>query len=583
MDLQDRVRRLEGRLERANLAREEAETLLEHKSLELFEANSRLTLLNEWLESTVEQRTTELREALAHAEAATRMKSEFLATMSHEIRTPMNGVLGTLDLLLEMELSCEQRHLAEVADGASRQLLGLLDDLLDLSKIESGEARLQLQPVSIPHIVGSVVELFRAKGAAKGVKLQAIVDLDDEGWVMADPAYLRRALFNLVGNATKFTDVGSVTVRASRTNDDQVRIDVADTGPGIPAAEQQKLFQAFSQVSTANTRAEGTGLGLAITQRLVEELGGKITIESDSDAGAVFSMVMPLPHTDAPAPSKAAQTIEQEAVEVDLSGLDILVVDDVPTNQMVAQTLLQRLGAQVTLADNGQEAVDFVMAQRFDLVLMDVSMPVMNGYQATREIRARGLDKRVLPILGLTAHAFDEDIESCLAAGMNDFVAKPIRRSRLLPLLNKYLKPSTLNPETGGVSDANSVERKHRKKTKAMIPPPAVIEADVLEQLAADVGDEMVPVLLDQFVSEIERRVSSIHARAEEGDIRGSGDEAHALKSTAGTFGALSFRDCLAAIEEAGARNDADGVTGRLGNLKHLADKVVSEVAHLSA
>jgi PAS domain S-box-containing protein len=374
------------------------------------------------------QDVTEVAEARDAALAAAEAKAQFLANMSHEIRTPMNGVLGVLHLLKSEPLSDDGRRLLDEAVGCGHMLAELLNDVIDFSKIEAGRLELSPEPVDPAAVLRSVTDLLRPQATAAGLWLRIDAD-DDLGWRALDPVRLRQVLFNLVGNAVKFTRTGGVDVRLSacwRGEAPALRFEVTDTGVGISDEAQASLFQRFHQADGSTTRRfGGSGLGLAISQRLAELLGGEITVRSLPGVGSVFTVEITAPR--APAPK-----VEASAGSDLLSGLRVLVVEDNPTNRLIASRLLEHLGAEVETADDGRMGVDAVARGSFDLIFMDVQMPVMDGVEATRLIRAMPLPASGTPILAMTANALQHQTDAYLAAGMNGVVSKPLSPSVLI-------------------------------------------------------------------------------------------------------------------------------------------------------
>jgi signal transduction histidine kinase len=368
------------------------------------------------------QDVTEVAEARDAALAAAEAKAQFLANMSHEIRTPMNGVLGVLHLLKSEPLSDDGRRLLDEAVGCGHMLAELLNDVIDFSKIEAGRLELSPEPVDPAAVLRSVTDLLRPQATAAGLWLRIDAD-DDLGWRALDPVRLRQVLFNLVGNAVKFTRTGGVDVRLGacwRGEAPALRFEVTDTGVGISDEAQASLFQRFHQADGSTTRRfGGSGLGLAISQRLAELLGGEITVRSLPGVGSVFTVEITAP--PAPAPK-----VEASAGSDLLSGLRVLVVEDNPTNRLIAGRLLEHLGAEVETADDGRMGVDAVARGSFDLIFMDIQMPVMDGVEATRLIRAMPLPASATPILAMTANALQHQTEAYLAAGMNGVVSKPL-------------------------------------------------------------------------------------------------------------------------------------------------------------
>jgi signal transduction histidine kinase/CheY-like chemotaxis protein len=369
-------------------------------------------------------------EAQRSAEAATEAKSQFLANMSHEIRTPMNGVLGVLHLLEREQLSADGRVLLTEAQGCGRMLAQLLNDVIDFSKIEAGRLELAPEPLDVADVLDSVVGMLRPQAEAKGLKLTSSRSGAD-GWIVADPVRLRQALFNLIGNAVKFTAAGRVEARllVAEQGDGarRVRFEIEDTGVGIPSDAQRALFQRFTQADGSTARQfGGSGLGLAITRTLAEMMGGEVGFTSCEGAGSTFWFDVP-----APAAARGEQP-GPELLSGDLSGLSILVVEDNPTNRLVASKILEGLGATVDVAVDGLLGVEAVRDARYDLVLMDVQMPRMDGVEATRCIRALKGPEAATPIIGLTANALSHQRSAYLAAGMDGVSAKPISPADLL-------------------------------------------------------------------------------------------------------------------------------------------------------
>ncbi len=367
-------------------------------------------------------------DAQAEAEAANEAKARFLANMSHEIRTPLNGVMGVLHLLKQEPLTDQGRILLEDAQACGQMLGGLLNDVIDFSKIEAGRLELRPEPVDPQQVIDGVVRLLRPQAEARGLQLIADYQLDGT-WVCLDPLRLRQALFNLVGNAIKFTLKGQVTVRAGQVpgdNGTRLQIEVIDTGVGIPAHVQPRLFDRFDQGDSSTTRQfGGSGLGLAISRRLAELMGGGIGFSSVEGEGSTFWLEVAAPVVEARAPS-------EEAEMGVLSDLRILVVEDNATNRMIASRILAQLGAEVETAEDGLLGVEAAARGGFDLILMDVQMPGIDGLEAARRIRDLDGPSARTPIIALTANVMSHQKQAYLEAGMDGVVGKPISPVELM-------------------------------------------------------------------------------------------------------------------------------------------------------
>jgi len=400
------------------------------------------------LEVTVEQRTLALSIAKEAAEAANRAKSTFLANMSHELRTPMNAIMGMTSLAQRRAADPKLRDQLAKIDLASRHLLAVINDILDISKIEADRLTLERIDFRIKECVENLVDLIGQRAQEKGLVFQVdlpedLVGLDLRG----DPLRLGQILLNLVGNAIKFTPAGAVHLRmrcVSRHPDRVViRFEIQDTGIGMSAEEQQRLFTAFEQADSSMTRKYGgTGLGLAISKRLVHLMGGDIGVESQPDAGSTFWFTAcfdrPLSAVS-PAPT-VAQNAEAQ-LQACAAGRRILLAEDEPINQEVSIEMLEDAGFSVDLAEDGAAAVDMARRENYDVILLDMQMPKLNGVEAARQIRALPAYART-PILAVTANAFSDDRERCLAAGMNDHIAKPVDAAALYATLLKWLPPA---------------------------------------------------------------------------------------------------------------------------------------------
>jgi PAS domain S-box-containing protein len=369
------------------------------------------------------------------AQAAAEAKAQFLANMSHEIRTPMNGVLGVLHLLKREALSESGQALLDEALGCGSMLAELLNDIIDFSKIEAGRLELSPEPVDAAAILTGVTNLLRAEAEAKGLYLRTVIT-PDVGWVSIDPVRLRQVLFNLIGNAVKFTLAGGVEVRLTVAGEDaeqRLRIEVEDTGVGIPDEAHDTLFERFHQADGSTTRRfGGSGLGLAITERLAGLMGGSIDFRSREGVGSMFWVQLPAPVTQ---PTVAAETPLTPLLE----GLKVLVVEDNGTNRLIATKMLEHLGAAVETAENGLEGVEAVRRSNFDLIFMDVQMPVMDGVEATRCIRGMSGPMSRAPIIAMTANALAHQQASYITAGMHGAVAKPLSPAALVDEISAVL------------------------------------------------------------------------------------------------------------------------------------------------
>ena len=402
--------------------------------------------LNLHLEERVVQRTRELAEARDAALAATRAKEQFLANMSHELRTPLSGLLGGLELMQDLGPGDEQRRLLQVASRSGEALLAVINDVLDHSKIEAGMLTLKVQPVPIGELMVEVGSLFAASAARKGLALRVACDPALDGcWVEADPMRLRQVMFNLTGNALKFTDRGHVELRLSVIEASAarlaLRLEVEDSGIGIDAAAQAQLFEAFVQVDASDRRARGgSGLGLAISRRLVQLMGSEIELRSEPGRGSTFGFALELPRALPPQAATATATAVHQPLPM-LAGR-VLLVEDNPVVRLLASTMLEQRGLQVHECHDGAEAVAFLRQDAVDLVLMDCQMPVLDGFAATAQIRAleAAQGRRRKPIVALTANALEGDAERCFAAGMDGYVTKPFAREQLVLALAPWLR-----------------------------------------------------------------------------------------------------------------------------------------------
>jgi signal transduction histidine kinase/ligand-binding sensor domain-containing protein len=403
----------------------------------------------------VEQQNQEIERLLKEAQQASRLKSEFLANMSHEIRTPMNGILGMTDLVLTTPLTGEQRDYLDTARLSAHSLLTILNDVLDFSKIEAG--RLDLNPIdfSLRQCIGDTSKMLRVGAAEKGLVLECEVAADVADNAVGDPHRLRQVLFNIIGNAIKFTDQGGVYLSVARESFSEcgatLRFTVRDTGIGIPQDKQQLIFEAFRQADGSTTRKYGgTGLGLAISSSLVEMMGGSIEVKSAMGAGSTFSFtakfgVAPVAAGAKPVDSASLQNMLEAAGTRNGSGplsLSILLAEDNPVNQRLAMRLLEKRGHRVDLASSGREAIDWLERKRFDLILMDLQMPDMDGLEATALIREREKrDGGRTPIVALTAHTMKGDRERCIEAGMDNYINKPIDAVKFLEIVEMSATP----------------------------------------------------------------------------------------------------------------------------------------------
>jgi signal transduction histidine kinase/CheY-like chemotaxis protein/HPt (histidine-containing phosphotransfer) domain-containing protein len=481
-------------------------------------------------------------ELIRAAETANAAKSTFVAMMSHEIRTPMNAVLGLATTLLETKLDADQRHSVVAIHNAGDNLLEILDDILDFSKLESGQMSLETIAFSAEALVHNTLSIIGPRATAKNLVVRHIGDPTLPPALMGDAGRIRQILLNLVSNAVKFTQAGEVVIstRCVGRDDRQATVEwtVSDTGIGIAEDKLGLLFADFVQADNSiSRRFGGSGLGLAICKRLIEQMGGGISATSELGKGSAFSFMLTLPvadHVAAPEQNDDALYASlRERIAAYGRPLRVLVVDDNPTNRLVAAKMLRDFDVQADTACDGTEAVSAANQLNYDLILMDVRMPEMDGFQATRIIRTKGERSSAVPIIAFTANAFPEDIVACREAGMDDFVVKPARKKALveavLRMLPQHGQPGMIPTETPAPPLAPVI-------TPSVGEEPA-FDPQAFRELVAEIGEQGADEVRTIFFGETDTRLVSFRQLSIETDRKTIRREAHSLKSAAGTFG----------------------------------------------
>ncbi len=513
------------------------------------------------------------------AERASKAKSDFLAKMSHELRTPLNGIIGMAEIALSADMDDHQRQMLQIIDRESNALLRIINDILDFSKVEAGKMEIENRPFDLRALLDQVADTMAPQARQKGLEL--ITDLPPEmpTRLSGDAMRIKQVLLNLAGNALKFTHQGEIRISGvlKKENDGKAHIElsVADTGIGIPKKKQAAVFEGFTQADQSTTRKYGgTGLGITISQQLVALMGGRLWLESEEDVGTTFRFTLALGRQPAeteerPAPSGAG---EDRRPSQSIQGR-ILLVEDYATNQLVASRHLRAAGLQVDIAENGRQAVDVCERQTYDLILMDVQMPVMDGYEATAAIRrleagaaprTSGADapRQRMPIVAMTANALQGDRGKCLAAGMDDFITKPIKQKTLLNTVTKWVHNGHR-----GETPVNGTAVTEAAPSCNAVPLPMD-----LQTAAEEFGDRPLALeVANQLLSNARQQLRIMRAALEDRDFDRLRKEAHAVKGGAWTVEAYPLGDLAEKIEH----HSRDGELEPIGpQLEHFVEEL---------